>query len=244
MGSILTTALFPAPSPPTYSYTSMPSPPLHSINGVPCLWFRSRQQRGIILYLHCNSVDLGMIRKIMFVIARDTSFSVMAIEYPGYGVYTGTPTPDGCLRAARTVLAFIRQQSPGVPVILVGRSVGTGVAVQLAAQCQHTLAGLVLISPFRSVAHVLEPVARPLKTLVDDIFPSERTLARITTPTLIVHGARDTLVPPAHGQALFNISPAAHKHLVLLPESGHADLDWTAIVRAINVFFAHLKHHT
>jgi len=177
----------------------------------------------------------------MFVVARDTSFSVMAIEYPGYGMYTGTPTPDGCVRAARTVLAFIRQQSPGVPVILMGRSVGTGVAVELARQ-NHTLAGLVLISPFRSVAHVLDPVARPLRALVDDIFPSERTIARIAIPTLVIHGARDTLVPAAHGEALFAVSPATRKHLEILPDSTHANLDWTAIVSAINTFFTFVKH--
>jgi pimeloyl-ACP methyl ester carboxylesterase len=237
MGSIVSSALFPAPNPPTYTLKSIPSPPLYKIHGVPCLYFQVRQHRGVILYLHCNGVDLGQIRNPLFMMARDTQFSVMAVEYPGYGAFKGSPSPDGCVDAAQKVLMYLREQAPNAPVIVVGRSIGTGVACQLAEKCGTALSGLVLISPFRSIGHVAEPVVSSLKVVVEDIFHSERALARFNKPTLIIHGARDQLIPLEHGKTLLEVLPASKKHLEILPESGHNDLDWTAIIRAINAFF-------
>ena len=158
MGNVVNSVLFPAPI-PSYTYGSIPSPPLHTIDGVPCLYYTNRNPTsGFLVYLHGNNSDLGRIRKPLFTWARDSNYTVIAVEYPGYGVNYGSTTPENCIHAALKVLRFARLQAQmaGVPVALVGRSIGSGIASQIAARHPNLLDYLILISPFESIERMAE----------------------------------------------------------------------------------------
>ena len=107
--------------------------------------------------------------------------------------------------------------------MIVGESLGTGVATRLAAD--RDAAALILEAPFTSLADI---AARrypwlPARSLIRDPFPSLDRIARVTELLLILHGTADTRVPTAMGQALY---AAAHgpKELRLFPGIGHVDL--------------------
>ena len=190
MGNVVNSVLFPAPI-PSYTYGSIPSPPLHTIDGVPCLYYTNRNPTsGYLVYLHGNNSDLGRIRKPLFTWARDSNYTVIAVEYPGYGVNYGSTTPENCIHAALKVLRFARLQAQmaGVPVALVGRSIGSGIASQIAARHPNLLDYLILISPFESIERMAESRIGWMSVTLHDTLNSVEALKKYQKPILILHG--------------------------------------------------------
>jgi uncharacterized protein len=107
-------------------------------------------------------------------------------------------------------------------VVYLGESLGAAIALNLAVA--HPPAGLILQSPFtsvRDIARVHYPwVPRPL---VPDAYPSLRLVTDLRAPLLILHGARDTVVPLMHGEELFHAAPEP-KRLEVFPDAGHNDM--------------------
>ena len=239
MGNILNSFLFPAP-PSSYTYGSIPSPPLFTIDGVPCLRYRNSRgpSRGTIVYLHGNGTDLGKIRKPLFTWSRDSQYEVIAVEYPGYGVNHGESTPESCIAAALKVLRHARQASlrQRTPLVLVGRSIGTGIASQIAARHPRLLDRLVLISPFESIERMARSRVGVFSFLFSSVLNTSRALRVYNKPLLIVHGRLDTLITPDHADALYRVSVSPAKRLRILDESDHTNLDWDTIIRHFNEF--------
>lgn len=238
MGNVVNSVLFPAP-PPSYTHKSFPSPPLHTIDGVPCLYFSNRgQTRGFMVYLHGNSTDLGRIRKPVFTLARDLNYTVIAPEYPGYGIHYGETSPESCILAALRVLRYAREHAnrKKVPVVLCGRSIGTGIVSQIARRHPSLFDHLVLISPFESIERLARKRIGFLSTTVKNVLNTGKVLKDYRRPILIIHGQKDTLIPIDHAIDLYNACPSDKKTLRILHESDHDTLDWASIIAHFNVF--------
>jgi hypothetical protein len=144
------------------------------------------------------------------------------LDYRGYGKSTGSIDSEAQLHAdAQAVWDDVAPRYKGRRVVFYGRSLGTGLAAELAAKVQPDLT--MLVSPFTSMIAlakqhypwVPEAVLRyPLRT--------DQQVARIRTPVLLLHGDRDQLIPLAHSQALLPLVPTAR--LVVVPGAGHGDL--------------------
>src|SRR5207237_4706863 len=135
-----------------------------------------------------------------------------------------SPSEVGFNTAARAALDFLgREAIPADRLVLYGESLGSGVAVELAAQ--HDVAGLILEAPFTSVAEVAQchfpyvPAAR----MVIDRFDSLSRISRIKVPVLVLHGERDRVVPIRYGRALYEAAPEP-KEGWFVPGAGHEDL--------------------
>lgn len=125
------------------------------------------------------------------------------VEYPGYGSRAGTPTEHHLVAAAGQALRQLRAEAPG-PVFLVGESLGTGVAVQLAAQEPKAVAGLLLITPF---ARMTEVAAKhypflPMGWLLRDRWDNLGALPRYPGPVGLVIAGRDEVVGADQGHRL------------------------------------------
>jgi fermentation-respiration switch protein FrsA (DUF1100 family) len=148
---------------------------------------------------------------------------VVIAGYRGYGGNPGAPGEDGLAADARAHLAWVRARFPGAPVVLWGESLGSGVAVRLAAE-QGGVAALVLDSPFTSVADraaELYPWV-PVRLLLRHRFPVRKLMPAITVPVLVVHGEEDRIVPPDHGRAVLDAAPQGRG--IFLPGVGHPAL--------------------
>lgn len=156
----------------------------------------------------------------------DQKAVIMLAEYPGYGIRRGKPSEEALYTSALEDVKLLQTHFPNVPLILLGESLGSGVASWLASQID--VDGLVLISPFTSLADVIESQLAnlPVGWLVPDRFDSQDRLKKISTPALlVVHGKDDRLVPFKLGEKLFE-DYAGSKKMIAVGHAGHNDLPW------------------
>lgn len=192
------------------------------------LRLRLPDPQGVVFFLHGNGGNLAS----WFVnteFYRQANLDLVMLDYRGYGKSSGRIQSEAQLQAdVAAVWQLVAPLYQGRRTIVYGRSLGTGLAAALAAQVQPDLT--ILVSPYRSMAALARehypwvpgPVLRyPLRT--------DQAIARIQRPVLLVHGAQDTLIPPAHSQALLALAPQAR--LALVPGAGHGDLQDVAAYR-------------
>lgn len=173
-----------------------------------------------VVFLHGNAGGLDK-RAFKARVFLDAGFGVLMVEYRGYGGNPGRPSEAGCIADALAGLDWLAAAGI-VNVALYGESLGSGVAVQVAAE--RPLAAVILEAPFTSLAE-LAPAIVPLplaRLLMVDRFDSAARIAAVAAPLLVVHGERDILVPVAMGRRLL----AAHRgnaRGLFLPQAGHND---------------------
>jgi len=149
---------------------------------------------------------------------------VIALSYRGYGGSTGTPTEAGLHRDAEAAYAFAAARYRPDRIVLWGQSLGTGVAVKLAAE--KPIGKLILEAPYSSAADVaaeLFPYA-PVRWLMKDQFHSDQWIGAVKAPILVMHGARDDVIPIRFGERLFALAPQP-KRFIRYDAGGHNDLD-------------------
>jgi fermentation-respiration switch protein FrsA (DUF1100 family) len=174
--------------------------------------------RHTIFYFHGNAEDLGDVAPILRRL-QSAGFGVLAFDYRGYGRSSGRPSEESINTDTRTVLAYAAAQL-GVSsqnCVLVGRSVGSGPAVALAAHAP--VAGLVLVSPFTSAFRVVTHV----KLIPFDRFDNLTAIREVHCPVLIFHGTADQVIPFAHGEKLFAAASEPKRH-VWIEHAGHNDI--------------------
>ena len=176
-----------------------------------------------IVYFHGNGADWQS-----SVVATDrltpSGYGVLAAEYRGYRGNPCSPSEEGLYADGRAVLAYLAAQ--GVresDIVLIGNSIGSGVATQMATEI--TPRALVLISPFASLPQIAGEKLwwLPARMLVRDQFDNKAKFPDVTAPILLLHGDADTLIPHHHSEELFAANPAAE--MVIFAGAGH-DLAW------------------
>ncbi len=175
-------------------------------------WFKApKKSEKIILYFHGNAGNMTE-RKDRFEAFANSGFGILAISYRGYAGSEGRPTESGLIMDAEAALNFLLDlgYSPK-DIILYGESLGSGVAVQMATK--FNVAAIILESPYSSIASVAQRTYWfvPVAWLLKDGFNSAKFAPKILTPTLIIHGTSDSVVPFKEGQKLFNLIKAPKK---------------------------------
>ena len=198
----------------------------------------AREAKKLVLYFQGNAGGLNLrADRFSWLIADGTG--LLALRYRGYGGSTGTPTEDGLIRDARAAYNFASARAPAKRIVLFGESLGTGVAVALAAE--RAIAGLILDAPFTSAVDVgaaAYPFA-PVRWLMKDTFHSDERIGRVSAPLLVLHGEQDRIVPIRFGERLFALANEP-KRMVRFPQGGHVNLDGFGAPKAVKEFLAGL----
>jgi len=164
-----------------------------------------RAEAGAVLVAHGNGGNLSHRGRLAADLRRRLGTGVLIVDYPGYGKSDGTPTEQGCYDAGEAAYAWLTTDA-GIPpnrVVLLGKSLGGGVAVELAARHDHR--ALVLVFTFTTL-----PAAAkyhypwlPTHTLMRTRFDNLAKISRCPRPVFVVHGTADKTVPFAQGEQLF-----------------------------------------
>lgn len=164
-----------------------------------------------LFYLHGNAgALLHRVGRVQLYLAQ--GYGIFLLAYRGFSGSTGSPTEAKIVEDA--VMAYDRLTSftpANSKIVVYGESLGTGVAVQLAAKRQP--AGVVLESPFSSAVDVgahLYPFL-PVYWLLKDRFDSIRYIRHLTAPLLVLHGELDRIVPSSLARKLFAAAPGPKK---------------------------------
>jgi fermentation-respiration switch protein FrsA (DUF1100 family) len=182
-----------------------------------------RGERPVVLYFHGNGGALRLrVPRFRALVADGTG--LLALSYRGYGGSSGSPSEAGLIADAHAAYAFAVERYPPERLVLWGESLGTGVAIALAAEKQ--VGKIVLEAPFTSAADVgasLYPFV-PVRLLMKDQFRSDERIGRVTAPVLAIHGERDRVVPIRFGERLYGMIRSP-KRFVRLKDGDHEGLD-------------------
>ena len=183
----------------------------------------ARPGHPVVLYFHGNGDFLaGFFGRFRDLIADGTG--IVALSFRGYAGSSGKPSEQGLLRDAAAAYAFTTARYGADRIVAWGFSLGSGVAVALAAE--QPVGKLILEAPYTSVVDVVASVFPifPIRLVMRDPFRSDERIARVEAPLLIMHGARDATIPIAFGERLFALAHEP-KQFVRFAEGSHNDLD-------------------
>lgn len=186
-------------------------------------WFaRPAPGKPTILYFHGNAGNLASrSERVRRFVAR--GYGVLFLSYRGYGGSAGRPSERANVADAKLAYdALIKDGIAPDDIIVYGESLGSGVAVQVAAEKE--VGGLVLDAPYTSIVDVaaLEYPYLPVRPFMLDRYDTMRYLPRVKAPLLVLHGEKDTVIPVAMGKAVYAAANAP-KEIVTFPGAGHSD---------------------
>jgi fermentation-respiration switch protein FrsA (DUF1100 family) len=203
------------------------------------VWYvPGKQNKPLILYFHGNAGSLRD-RADRFRTLAGFGYGIVALSYRGYGGSTGSPSETGLMADAEAAYAFAAARAPAERIVLFGESLGTGIAVALAAT--HRTGGLILQGAFTSAIDVGARVYwfLPVRLLMKDPFRSDTRIGKVTVPLLMLHGERDGVVPIAFGDRLFALANEP-KQFVRFRGGGHVDLDQYGALNDVRTFIDRL----
>jgi len=202
-----------------------------------------KKQGPNILFFHGNGEivadydDLGPLYNNM-------GINFLPVDYRGYGRSTGMPTVTAMMNDSNAIFNFVKkwllEHFYTGPIIIMGRSLGSASAIEIAVTHKDKISGLILESGFAWT----EPLLRILGIDPDAIgFKEEsgfRNVDRIKTldkPVLIIHAEQDHIIPFSEGQALYDACSISDKTLLEIPGANHNDI----FMRGLSEYMAAVK---
>ncbi len=185
----------------------------------------------VVIFFHGNgeiASDYGPIAPLF----RRLGLTLFVIDYRGYGTSDGRPTSTALLRDAWACYQRAGEALAGRGITydrlyLMGRSLGSAAALEIASRQPEGIAGLIIESGFAHTFALIERlggIRLPNAREDRDGFRNLEKIAAVDLPTLIIHGEEDFIIPVEDGRDLYEASPAEQKHLVIVPGAGHNDL--------------------
>jgi fermentation-respiration switch protein FrsA (DUF1100 family) len=212
--------------------------PIHAWWCLPANWEPSQ---GAVLYCHGNAGNLSHRGNAALLWQVSLEQAVLIFDYPGYGRSGGSPCESGCYAAADAAYAWLVevQRVPPDRILLMGGSLGGGVAVDLAARKPHR--ALILISTFTSIPDLAQQFYfwLPTRLLVRNRFDNLAKITLCSRPVFFAHGTADDLIPLAHGERLFTAAAEPKQFLRMV---GHPH-DETATPELFAALQAFLQEH-
>ncbi len=201
-------------------------------------WYLPQERpTAVILFSHGNAGNITNRLPVLRRLSEDVGASVLIFDYRGYGRSQGSPDEKGVLQDARAARAWLAERA-GVEereIVLLGRSLGGAVAVDLAAE--DGARGLVLQSTFTSIPDMASyhypwlPVRAVLRTRLDAL----SKIGSYHGPLLQSHGSGDTIVPYALGKQLFDAANEP-KRFIPLENCDHNDSEPSSYYRELKAF--------
>ncbi len=192
-----------------------------------CRFFLIDNDSPTILYFHGNgetASDYDLIAEHY----QKVGINLFVATYRGYGRSNGTPTVANMMKDAKIVFTYLKTKIAELKMaeslFVMGRSIGSAAAIELCATYADDIKGLIVESGFADTLPLLESIGMSIKD--DDLaekdgFGNLDKIRNITLPTLILHGAADSLIPFKQAEMLQSYSGAKAKKFFLIPRADH-----------------------
>jgi fermentation-respiration switch protein FrsA (DUF1100 family) len=193
--------------------------------GLHAWWRVVPEARCVSLFLHGNAGNVthraGTIQAI-----TQAGASVLMLDYRGYGSSDGWPTESGLYQDAESAYRYLLSKGFAAhQIILHGESLGTTVAVDLAARAD--CAGVILEAPFPSARAAAARILPGLGPMLVWGFDAKSKIGRMRAPLFVLHGDRDEVIDFSLGRELFDAAPEPKQHWTIAG-AGHNDILETA----------------
>lgn len=186
-------------------------------------WLINRPRTPLVVYFGGNGEDAAWAFK-NFLAWKNVS--CLAVNYRGYGHSTGSPGEENLINDGISLIENILKETDRSynQVIIVGQSLGSGVAVGAASKLPP-VGKLVLLVPFDNLYSIAaeQMPFYPVSLLIRDKFPSDERIKSLKSPVSIISAEKDTVIPVQHARRLAKLTPTLTKYTEL-PGVGHNDL--------------------
>ena len=203
---------------------------------ISCRFYTHSQGSPSIIYFHGNG-EVASDYDYIAPMYNQIGINLFMADYRGYGASQGQPTFSNMFSDAPIIFkaftGILSESHYNGGIFVMGRSLGSISAIEIAHHYQKQIKGLIIESGFASIIKLLSHLGFPAEYLgVKDIdFPNLAKIQAINAPILIIHGEYDSLIPPSEGEALFHNAAAKDKSLVVIPKADHNDIMWVGMER-------------
>ncbi|TAL37899.1 MAG: alpha/beta hydrolase [Spirochaetes bacterium] len=207
-------------------YTDLLIPVEGSVS-IGCRFYAARQDAPLFIFFHGNGeivedyADLGP----LFV---QMGINFIPVDYRGYGRSGGKPSVSSMMKDALVAFTFIksyaRQNGFIGPLVIMGRSLGSASALEIASANPGEIKGLIIESGFANAVPLLRLLGVNTQALGirnDPVFRNAEKIKGYPGPTLIIHAERDHIIPYADGVELFQASPSPDKEMYTISRADH-----------------------
>ncbi len=204
----------------------------------------AHQDDPILLFFHGNGEIVADYDDMAPLYTR-MGINFLPVDYRGYGRSVGIPTITNmmtdCHRILDFTLDFLNERGFRGPVIVMGRSLGSASALELAARCADRIDALIIESGFARTGPLLQLLGVNLKAIgfvEDSGIENIRKIRAYYSPTLIIHAEKDHIIPFSDGRELYDASGARDKQLLMIPGANHNDI----FFRGMNEYLEAVKN--
>jgi uncharacterized protein len=205
------------------------SVPVEEEISISCRFYKGNDAWPWILFFHGNGEVVSDYDEISpFYFKRN--LNLVVADYRGYGASGGAPTITALIHDAPLIFKAVKeelaQRGLKEKLWIMGRSLGSLSALEIAYRDQATLPGIIIESGFMSVARILNHLIVPTGGI--DLDPIDRACVErvraLTLPALVIHGEYDMLVPFSEAQDLYDTLKSVDKQLLMIPAADHNDV--------------------
>ncbi|MHA2219427.1 MAG: alpha/beta hydrolase [Candidatus Hodarchaeales archaeon] len=194
------------------------------------IFYVSSKDAPTILFFHGNG-EIAEDYQDLAPIYRTRGINFLVVDYRGYGESTGTPSFSNLIKDSHfifeEVCKYLVEKNFTGQLSLMGRSLGSACAIEIASRFQDQVENLIIESGFAYTYELFMRLGVPKSLL-----PEEREeevsvitlMKQINIPTLIIHGENDFIIPVKNGYALYEHAACDKKELLIIPKAGHNDL--------------------
>jgi len=193
---------------------------------ISCRFYFGDAANANLLFFHGNG-ELASEYGDIGIAFNNIGLNLFVADYRGYGGSGGRPSVSGMMRDAHAIAGWFQQflndkEYTGSRFIM-GRSLGSGPAIELASAYPHDFRGMVIESGFCDVKDLLGRMGRILQQPGQAVPPSPGfdRVVKITMPALVIHGQYDSIVPLGEGEKIFRNVASADKKMVIIPGADH-----------------------
>jgi hypothetical protein len=191
-------------------------------------WVKGKECSSI-LYFHGNGETVSTYDEVALIYNK-IGVNFFVADYRGYGLSNGMPTITNMISDAHLIFKrfkeIIEKKNFKKSIFIMGRSLGSIAAIELAFHYQNDISGLIIESGsadnFRPLwEHLLRDSEKEILLNEENCLLNKMKIRRVKKPTFIIHGQKDSIVCPAEGKELFKNSGAADKEILIIPDADH-----------------------